>query len=117
MVLEILQQQKEWKLVAPFRFESWARRGLPTVGLDQNETDSLVRCTPADGANGFFVALFQKKQNEVVDSNLVLSSGLDLDRDMQATRDVLNVRNRNAGKRKVADIAGLWQHMSKRLKF
>lgn len=69
-----------WKLVAPQRFINWKHRGniiirdgdsngsasssSYTTCLSEEQTQHLIRCSPDDGTNGFFVAVF--KRNKVV---------------------------------------------------
>ncbi|CAE6390467.1 unnamed protein product [Rhizoctonia solani] len=41
----------------------WDRRGLPTVSLDSNTSDALIRCSPGeDNTNGFFVSCFIREK-------------------------------------------------------
>jgi hypothetical protein len=62
VVAEVLKSRRGegWHLVAPPRLASWKRRGHAFDGLSDEESECLVRCDPSDGANGFFVALFEK---------------------------------------------------------
>lgn len=68
-----VQQHKssEWVLVSPSRFSQWKNRGLTDDGnkddysgnedaLSPDQLRSLIRCSPDDGTNGFFVALFHR---------------------------------------------------------
>lgn len=64
MVAKFLSSEAgaEWELVAPKRLTSWARRGVVgTSGLRELDAQKLIRCSPDDQTNGFFVALFQRK--------------------------------------------------------
>jgi putative methyltransferase len=64
VVNEILNKERRsegWHLVAPPRLASWKRRGLAFGDLTNEESECMIRCAPADGVNGFFVALFAKK--------------------------------------------------------
>ena len=66
VVAEVLitARQEGWHLVAPPRMRSWKRRGHAFKTLSQEESAALLRCEPVDGANGFFVALFEKKERQ-----------------------------------------------------
>jgi putative methyltransferase len=63
VVAEVLESRRQegWHLVAPPRLASWKRRGHTSDGLSGDESKCLVRCDPSDGANGFFVALFERR--------------------------------------------------------
>ena len=65
VVAEILNSfdQEGWRLQAPPRLDNWPRRGLVTAGLTEKEARCLIRCSPEDGLNGFFVAQFVKDGN------------------------------------------------------
>jgi 25S rRNA (cytosine2278-C5)-methyltransferase len=52
----------DWEIIAPSNFQIWEHRGLPTKDLSEKEAHKLIRCSPEDGTNGFFVALFRKKR-------------------------------------------------------
>jgi 25S rRNA (cytosine2278-C5)-methyltransferase len=54
---------KNWELKSPKRLQSWKRRGSPHDELSVAQSACLIRCHPDDGMNGFFVALFVKKQS------------------------------------------------------
>ena len=41
--------------------KTWHRRGNSFPGLTESQQNSLIRCLPEDGMNGFFVALFIRK--------------------------------------------------------
>jgi hypothetical protein len=63
VVAEILQNFPSWELKCPTRLAStWKRRGFVTSGLSESQANCLIRCHPEDGMNGFFVALFVRKQ-------------------------------------------------------
>lgn len=64
VVAEVLTtaRQRGWRLLAPPRMQSWKRRGHAFEGLSQEESAALLRCEPVDGVNGFFVALFEKRE-------------------------------------------------------
>lgn len=78
------QQQQgkssEWALVSPTRFSQWKNRGLADDGskigctkddgdeveLSTDQLNSLIRCSPDDGTNGFFVALFHRTTSVII---------------------------------------------------
>ena len=138
MVFEILQQKQEWEVVEPVRFSSWTRRGLSTEGLSSTDTNALIRCTPADGANGFFVALFQLKKNDISSSSSSIITNISVpcvessDDDDRKISNFENVASNGikqilgdqqpntiispfGGDRKRKNVT--WQHFSKRLKY
>jgi 25S rRNA (cytosine2278-C5)-methyltransferase len=63
VVAEVLHspEGKGWQLTAPARMADWTRRGVAFEGLSKAQSDCLIRCHPDDGMNGFFVALFTRK--------------------------------------------------------
>lgn len=64
MVAELLRTHPEWAVKLPERFLQWPRRGDVVEGLTTAQSSCLVRCSPEDGMNGFFVALFVKNASQ-----------------------------------------------------
>jgi putative methyltransferase len=59
VVSGILNKQKEFKLAdATEVLPEWSHRGELGHGLNVEDTAKVVKASPADGTNGFFVALF-----------------------------------------------------------
>ena len=56
----------KWELKRPLRFHDWHRRGeaatvtngVASHSLSDEELQCLIRCSPDDDLNGFFVALY-----------------------------------------------------------
>jgi putative methyltransferase len=61
VVYKFLAENSEWDVEPPGRFKDWKRRGFSIDSLPIELSESLIRCEPIDGLNGFFVALFVKK--------------------------------------------------------
>jgi len=65
-----------WRVASPTRLAQWSRRGLPLdagevkiaggdspkegCSLTAAQSTALIRCSPEDGTNGFFVSLFER---------------------------------------------------------
>ena len=54
-------ENRSWELVEPRRFSGWSRRGDSFPLLSPEQSKNLIRVSPEDGMNGFFVALFRRK--------------------------------------------------------
>ena len=101
---------------APPRFHSWGRRGMEFEGLSSDAAQCLLRCSPEDGHNGFFVAQFERNTSEVAS---VISSDLSgrAPGNMAISLDVpLTTRGHRISKRSRGDMPS-WKHYSKRLKY
>lgn len=59
-----------WELHAPKNFSTWPRRGLSSPGLTAEQSRCLIRCSPTDGMNGFFVALFKRSKESTIHRHL-----------------------------------------------
>lgn len=83
-----------WKLVMPPGFDSWQRRGVleDSHALTEEQCNMLIRCTPEDGMNGFFVALFVRDSDVEVDVDK--SQQLLQEQEQQSTVNKNNKRQR-----------------------
>jgi hypothetical protein len=73
-VAQLLTTHPDWDVKFPPRLTSWTRRGLDgAAGLSSEQSSCLIRCSPEDGMNGFFVALFVKKHNKSSTSDRISS--------------------------------------------
>lgn len=109
VVAEILQQNSEWTVKEPHRFISWERRGLQCEGLSYEAAQCLIRCSPDDGANGFFVALFCRR---LAVTQLDSSGG-----EGNCALVPINLHEIRRIKRKFSFHAPQWKPISKRLKY
>lgn len=119
VVAEILRQKREWRLCPPARFSGWKRRGMRTAGLTADEAACLVRCAPADGVNGFFVALFCRIPDAQLPNNIVLSPPDIQSIVSKATTAGPENPNRMVDLSRKRSYCGgsVWKHFSKRLKY
>jgi hypothetical protein len=61
VVAAILSKMKPiWKVKLPARMKDWPRKGYEVDGLTKEESSCLIRCSPEDGMNGFFITVFEK---------------------------------------------------------
>jgi putative methyltransferase len=61
VVLQALQVNPDWQLVAPACLKHWKRRGRRVAGLTVKQAQCLIRADRGDETNGFFVAYLERK--------------------------------------------------------
>ena len=115
VVAEILSKKTDWTLREPPRFNSWKRRGEPSSGLSSENTRCLIRCSPDDNSNGFFVALFHRPMTDtpLLTSKCNISNCSDQEPRGPHVGELYKTK---VLKRKIPPMFQ-WRHLSKRMKY